>query len=81
MYVCILEFTGLTFCTFHMQSLYFCTLEFVFILHFELEFDNFGLPYLDVYIKVGKLPLFCHGKILRDFSLGLIMGRFTCLLP
>ena len=30
----------------------------------------------DVYVKVGKLPLFYHGKILRDFSLGLIMGRF-----
>ena len=32
--------------------------------------------HLDVYVKVGKVPGFYHGNILRDFWLGLIMGRF-----
>ena len=33
---------------------------------------------LDLYVKVGiTLPLLYHGKVLRDFSLGLIMGRFN----
>ena len=27
-------------------------------------------------VKVGKMPWFYYGKILHDFSLGLIMGRF-----